>query len=501
MKICASITESSAEKAIAAMNRAAWWADLLEIRLDYIEQPDLEALLANPPRPCLVTNRLKPEGGLFEGSEDERLALLAQAMTYNPAMIDLELATGEEVLKAFARRKGETALVISHHDFNRTPDFSTLTEIIQRMKHHKADVGKVVTRVQTPEEMLRLKDLLIKAREIGQPLAAFGLGPLSRLSRVLAPLWGSALSYCSIGQGKEAAPGQMTGPEMRRVFPGSSELDRVTPATELYGVLGSPVGHSLSPVIHNAAFKRLGLNCFYVPMDVEDAELAFQSIQRLGFRGVSVTRPHKIAVMSLLDQIEKPARVLGAVNTIVTRDGKYEGANTDWRGLVRSLEEHTTLSGRTALVAGAGGAARGAVYGLTKAKASVVVTNRSEERGRKLADEFGARFCPASQIKSVSPDMLINATPLGMDPWRIETPFSSDIFKPEMVVMDMVYFPLETRLLKEARQKGCGVVDGLSMLLHQAALQFEAWTGLSAPLEIMRSAAENILEKEEDERH
>jgi len=497
MQICASIAEETVEKAVAAMNQAASWADLLEIRLDYLDKPDLQDLLTDPPRPCLVTNRPKSEGGRFPGTEAERLDLLERAMSLEPAMVDLELSAGDAALKAFAQKKGRTRLVISFHNFDRTPDFPELAGILRHMHRLKADVAKVVTTVHTPEELLRLKELLIKAGEINQPLAAFSLGPLSRLSRVLAPLWGSALTYCAVSQGKEAAPGQMTGAEIRRVFHNAWDLSGINEQTELYGVLGSPVGYSLSPVIHNAAFRRLGLNCFYVPVDVEDAELAFECLKRLAFNGLSVTRPHKIAVMSHLDQIDTPARSLGAVNTITHEDGKYSGTNTDWAGLLKALKEHTALSGRTVLVAGAGGAARGAVYGLTKAEARVIVTNRSEDRGRKLAREFGADFRPLNQIESLSPDILINATPLGMDPWRNETPFSADMLASEMVVMDMVYSPLETRLLREARQKGCETVDGLSMLLYQAALQFKAWTGVPAPIETMRAAAENILEKED----
>ncbi|MBW2061594.1 MAG: shikimate dehydrogenase [Deltaproteobacteria bacterium] len=497
MKICASIAEDTVAKTLAAMNRAAWWADLLEIRLDYMDRPDLKALLAKPPRPCLVTNRPRSQGGRFEGAEDERLALLEQAMAFEPAMIDLELTTGETALKEFAKKKGKTRLIISLHDFDRTPDPETLAELLERMHRLEADVAKVVTRVQTPEEILRLKDLLIRAGEMSQPLAAFGIGSLGRLSRVLTPLWGSVISYCSVEKGKEAAPGQMTGAEMRRIFNDPEDLHRIDQQTKLYGVLGAPVGHSLSPVIHNAAFKHLGLNSFYVPVDVEDAGAALECVRRFNFHGLSVTRPHKIAAMGLLDEIEASAKTLGAVNTIICQNSKYTGANTDWCGLLRALEEQISLDGRSVLVAGAGGAARAAVYGLVKARAKVTVTNRTEERGQGLAREFGTKFCPPRQLKSLSPDILINATPLGMDPWQDKTPFSADLLAPEMVVMDLVYSPLETRLLREARNMGCRTVNGLSMLLHQAAVQFEAWTGYAAPLEVMRAAAENVLEKED----
>jgi shikimate dehydrogenase len=202
--------------------------------------------------------------------------------------------------------------------------------------------------------------------------------------------------------------------------------------------------------------------------------------------------------MAGLDEIEAPAEALGAVNTVTRRDGKYIGSNTDWLGLIRALEEQTTLQGKSVLLAGAGGAARAAVYGLVKAGADVTVTNRTPEKGRKLSSEFSVGFCPQEELKSADADILINATPLGMASMTDLTPFPAELLKSNLIVMDMVYTPSETRLLREARRAGCRVVGGLSMLLNQAAFQFQAWTALPAPLDVMRAAAERALEEEND---
>jgi len=500
MEIVACIVEETVSAVLKAMDRAAPSADMFELRLDHIENLDrsgLETLLSNPLRPCIVTNRLRSEGGLFHGSEADRLGLLKQALDFNPAMIDLELAAGEEAVREFTAIKGRSRLIVSFHDFDGTPELSALARILEKMKSLQADLAKIVTRVETPEETLRLKDLLAKAQAMDQPLAAFGLGPSGRLTRVLTPLWGSQLSYCSIAKGREAAPGQMTSTEMRRIYPDASVLSGLTGQTRLFGILGSPVGHSLSPVMHNAAFKHLGLDCFYLPLDVEDARLGLDTVRALNFQGLSVTSPHKIAVMPLLDEIENEDRILGAVNTIINRHGKYSGANTDWRGVVKALEERLPVAGKKAVVAGAGGAARAAVFGLTRAGAGVYITNRTEKKGRKLADELGAEFSPARELKSVGADILINATPLGMGALSGETPFPADLLRPETTVMDMIYHPPRTRLLREAEASGCPVVPGLSMLLHQAYLQFEAWTGRQAPAEIMKKAAEQAMKDNE----
>lgn len=498
MKIIACIVEETEETALEAMERAAPWADMFELRIDYLQNPDIKRLLSDPPRPCLVTNRMKSEGGRFQGTEAERLTIIREALDFKPYMIDLELATDETAIKELTFIKGNMQLIISYHDFDRTPELPVLVEILERINRLGADVAKVVTKVQTPEEILRLRDLLDRAREMGQPLAAFGMGTLGRLSRVLAPLWGSTLSYCSVNEEKEAAPGQMSGPGLRRVFNDPNCISRVGGQTKLYGILGSPVGHSLSPVMHNAAFRHLNLNSFYVPMDVGDAALALDCTHTLGFMGLSVTLPHKVATMTLLDEIEDDAQAIGAINTVINREGKYIGSNTDCQGMIRALEEHITLAGRSVVVAGAGGAARAAVFGLVKAGAKVLITNRTEKKGQRLAVELGAEFCPATELKSRRADILINSTPLGMAHLREETPFPAEMLHPEMVIMDMVYFPPMTRLLRDANDKGCLAIGGLSMLLHQAALQFEAWTGLAAPIKVMEDAARNALEKDNE---
>jgi shikimate dehydrogenase len=252
--------------------------------------------------------------------------------------------------------------------------------------------------------------------------------------------------------------------------------------TELYGVIGNPVRHSLSPMIHNGAFGRLGWNAVYLAFEVKDLEEALRGIRGLGVRGVSVTLPFKTEVLPFLDKIEGLGRKVGAVNTIVNRRGRLIGYNTDCEGALEALEEKIDLRGKRVVLLGAGGAARAIGFGLKERGVPLTVVNRSKEKGRALSKELRCNYLPMSFLArmkggELEADVLINATSLGMDPRDGETPVPKELLKKGMVVMDIVYEPLQTRLLREAKEKGCVTVDGLEMLIRQGMAQFEIWTG------------------------
>ncbi len=264
-----------------------------------------------------------------------------------------------------------------------------------------------------------------------------------------------------------------------------------TPA--IFAVFGNPVLHSLSPVMHNAAFAATGYNGIYAAIRVKDIRPAMAGVRALGLRGASITLPHKEAVLACLDFIDPAARRIKAVNTIVNDDGSLKGFNTDCHGVIQALAEKITIAGRRVGVLGAGGAARAVASGVVSQGATVVIFNRSREKGEALAADFGAEFRPLSEFEPEACDILINTTPVGMFPQEQATPLIAEKLRPGLVVMDIVYTPLKTRLLREAESAGCQVIDGLSMFVHQGARQFELWTGLEAPLEIMRMAVEAEL--------
>jgi len=271
--------------------------------------------------------------------------------------------------------------------------------------------------------------------------------------------------------------------------------------TALYGIIGNPVSHSLSPVMHNAAFAELGENSVYLPFPVLDLEAGMQGLKAIGVKGVSVTIPYKEAVIPLLDAIEDVARQIGAVNTVVIKDvgGKKHlcGSNTDWLGACRALAEKVRLRGARVVLLGAGGSARAIGFGLLQQGAQVVLSNRTESRGRALAADLGCLWCPLADADTLHGDVLINATSVGMQPESDVSPVPAAILSRFQVVMDIVYAPLATRLLMEANAAGCQVINGLEMLLYQGVAQFELWTGKPAPVELMRQklyqATGNVL--------
>lgn len=267
--------------------------------------------------------------------------------------------------------------------------------------------------------------------------------------------------------------------------------------TVLYGIVGNPVAHSLSPAMHNAALTDLGINGVYLPFPAPDIEAAVTGIRGLGVQGVSVTIPHKERVMACLDEIDPVAERIGAVNTIMVQDDekgkRLIGLNTDWLGATRALEKETELDGVEAILLGAGGSARAIGFGLLERGASVVLCSRTESRGRRLADELACPWVSLAAAETLSGTVLINATSVGMQPNVSVSPVPATILSRFQVVMDIVYAPLRTRLLSEAESAGCTTINGLEMLLFQGVAQFEMWTGRTAPVESMRKALRDAL--------
>ena len=259
-------------------------------------------------------------------------------------------------------------------------------------------------------------------------------------------------------------------------------------ATELYGIMGNPVAHSLSPAMHNGAFAALGLNKAYLPFAVQDVGSAMAGLRALGIKGVSVTIPHKQAVMEYLDSIDPVAEKIGAVNTLVIANNAIHGANTDWLGANRALSEKISLKDASVLLLGAGGSARAIGFGLLEAGASLTIASRTPEKGQALANLLGCPWLPLAEAATAKADILINATSMGMGNQQDLLPIASEALVNFQVVMDIVYAPLATRLLQAAEQAGCQTIDGLAMLLYQGAAQFELWTGQQAPLEVMRQS-------------
>ncbi len=264
---------------------------------------------------------------------------------------------------------------------------------------------------------------------------------------------------------------------------------KIKATTGLYGIIGRPVRHSLSPAMHNAAFQAMDMDAVYLAFDVEVAEKAIDAAKTLGIKGLSVTVPHKQAVMACLDEIDKTAKVIGAVNTVKNlEDGRLSGINTDWKGAMKALKAVTDIAGRKAVVLGAGGSARAVIFGLKQGGAIVHVANRTIEKAERLAAEFKCTFSNLKDIPEAGADILINTTSVGMGKMAGLSPVEPHVTGWFKVVMDIVYGRTPTRLLQDAQKQGCTIIEGYNMLLYQAVAQFEYWTGMNAPTKIMKQA-------------
>ncbi|MCF8069722.1 MAG: shikimate dehydrogenase [Desulfobacterales bacterium] len=263
--------------------------------------------------------------------------------------------------------------------------------------------------------------------------------------------------------------------------------------TNLYAVIGDPIFHSLSPVMHNRAFNHIGYNGVYVAFHVKDVAAAITGMRALDIKGFSVTIPHKRAIMEFVDELDEMAEKIGAVNTVVNEAGKLIGYNSDCLGAVKALKEITEIESKKIVILGAGGAARAIGFGMAGEGGLVTIVNRTVQKGERLARDIGAGFCPMDQVEQLDCHILINTTSVGMTPNIDQMPVPENMFKQAMTVMDIVYNPLKTLFLKTAHENGCTAIDGVAMFVYQGAFQFEQWTGRKAPVDVMREVVINAL--------
>jgi 3-dehydroquinate dehydratase/shikimate dehydrogenase len=484
--ICVALMPETTAVALDAMAEAAKAADLVELRLDAMREFDLARLLANPPCPLIVTYRPSREGGLYDGPEPARLETLRQAARLGARYIDVE----HDCIAAIGDVPHEK-VIVSYHNFEKTP--ADLADTYARLAATGAAVVKVAVMAR---HILDTAAVLRILRDARKPTIALSMGPRGVLTRILAPKFGALLTYAGAGAGREAAPGHISATEMRQLY----RVDRIGPKTRVYGVIADPVGHSLSPRIHNAAFAETGLDAVYLPLWVEGDPAAFvQAMREFDFDGYSVTIPHKQAVMAAADEIEPLARQIGAINTIQRRqDGSLLATNTDWTAGLAAIEAvvgNGWLAGKRALIVGAGGVGRAMAFALKERGAEVTLADVDETRAETLAKDVGVGRCAIADVAKQTCDALLNCTPIGMHPKIDATPLPREMLRPGMLVYDAVYNPLETRLLREAREAGCRTVAGIDHFVRQAVEQFELWTGRPAPVETMRRVVVEALTK------
>ena len=465
-------------------------AELVELRLDYINgEVNLKRLVGDRPGPVLISCRREQDGGKFSGNEEQRQMLLRSAIAEGVDYVDLE-----EDVAGHIPRFGKTKRVVSLHDFRKTPD--NLEELHRRLCQRDADVVKICTMANHPHDNLRMLRLVGSSKV---PTVGVCMGDIGIPTRILAGRFGAPFTFATFHHERALAPGQLSFQQMTEVY----GYDDINSQTDVYGVIADPIGHSLSPLIHNTAFRHLKLNKVYIPIRVprEDLSSFLDEAPEMGIRGLSVTIPHKEAVIKKMTKADGAVRGIGAANTIVFDGQERLGYNTDYRAAMASLEkaievpgeEGSPLKDKTALVLGSGGVGRAIAYGLIRRGAKVVVTDGVPERAKQLAKRLNCRVTDWSIRHAMAIDVLVNCTPVGMHPNVDETPYDRHHMRPSMTVFDAVYNPENTLLVKDARSRNCLVVTGVDMFVRQACMQFKLFTGQDGPAELMRDMVKRAI--------
>jgi 3-dehydroquinate dehydratase/shikimate dehydrogenase len=487
-QICVSLMEETTTAVIDRMADLAGVADLFEIRGDVVLDLDLLTILRAKTRPLIFTCRSAAEGGRWTDTETRRRMTLLEAVKRGFEYVDVEL--NSDFLDVMIE-KSRSGLIVSHHDLEGTPE--NLDAIYDRMIQKGADILKIAVTPKSVADVGRLLAFAMrKARGGGKPLVPIALGPLGVITRVVCGRYGAPFTFASAAVGAESAPGQIPAALMADLY----RVRQVTAETRVYGVVGADVTRSLSPVLHNRAFEARGVDAVYVPLQAEALDPFLRALGALDLAGFSVTRPYKTEIVSRLDEVDEAGALCGSVNTVVVHEGLLQGSTTDGTGVVMPLKKRIDLRGRSAVILGAGGAARSTALALVRKGAQVTVLARDEEKANAVAATVGCSFGMIDALPSMTWDVLINATPVGSgDPEC--SPIPAGAHRAGSVVFDMVYDPLETRFLREAQAAGCTIIDGLEMLLAQAAAQFETWTGLEAPLAVLKSTALFLAQEQE----
>jgi len=493
-KVCLALSGETIEDMLESAESMAQDNPFLEFRLDYLKQP-LAALTkirsfleTHHYVTAIGTCRRVDNGGKFKGSLASQLEVLNKANAAGCQIVDLEIESASkskpETL-ALLRKRGR--LLISFHDFRATRN---LDDTLEKMLKVPADFYKVVSTATALSDNVTMMKFL-QSHSGKHALIGLCMGEQGIISRVLSVRSGSVFTFGAVSADLKTAPGQVSGRDLRAIY----RIEQVDPATRVYGVAGDPVEHSLSPVIMNTAMRRENVNGVYLPLHAKTLKDLMRCIREIPLHGISVTMPYKQAILEHLDNTDAHTAKTGACNTVVRgQDGKLYGFNTDIAGVIRPLEQRLTIENAKVLVLGAGGAARAAVFGLKERGADVWILNRTSAKAQKLARQAKVHSIKRADLRKMAFDVIINATPVGMGNVR-DCPLKEEEIKAR-VVFDMVYDPVETRLLQLARSKGIAVIPGVEMFVQQAARQFEIWTGKPAPAgDMLRSVTIALQER------
>lgn len=463
-----------------------------EFRLDYLKQP--AAILPklkrffelHPEVIAIATCRRVAGGGRFKGSVASEIDVLTKAAAAGCQLVDVELETAEAVKPAeWQKLHSRAAIVLSHHDFRAT---KKLEETFERMREIPADYYKIVTTATTLHDNVLMMKFL-QERSYTHSVVGVCMGEQGIISRVLGLRAGSVFTFAAANPGEETAPGQISYRTLRDKY----RIEYLDAATRVYGVAGDPVSHSLSPAMMNAAFRRENVNAVYLKLHAKKLDDLIACMRDIPLSGISVTMPYKEEIVGHLDNTDALTQKTGACNTVIRGgDGKLYGFNTDVAGVLRPLEKRITIKDAKILVIGAGGAARAAVFCLKERGAEVFIINRTPANAQKLAKQAKAKYLKRTDLKKYRFDVIINATPLGMEGAPKQSPLGEKEINARYI-FDMVYTSAETPFIKAGRAAGADAIPGIEMFVQQGARQFEIWTGKPAPATEMQNVVEMEL--------
>jgi len=491
-RICAVVAAPSARETATDLRRALRETPTVELRLDWLKSDSerrrfLDWLRRNRARRAVLiaTCRRREGGGLFAGSVAAELHWLSQAAEAGCLWCDLEIETLRKLPPNSIREHSlPPRILLSVHDFERMP---ALNPALGGRWRREVDAIKVAGAVRTIADSARLLRFAARSpNTVAVPMGEIGLP-----SRVLALRQGSALAYAPVSAA--TAPGQISLSEMKQLYRAHA-LNR---QTQVFGVIGDPIAHSLSPLLQNTGFVARKVNAVYVPFLVKNLLDFLRSAPDFGLRGFSVTLPHKQTILRHLQDCDSLSAKIGAVNTVVVRrDGSLYGCNTDYVGVLRALEKKLPLPKSRVLVLGAGGSARAAAFALSRAGAEVCICARREHAARELTRAVGGEVIPRRALRMESFDAILNATPIGMYPQAAISPLAPGELHCR-IVMDLIYRPERTQLLKIAAHQGIATVSGVEMFLAQGIAQWELWMKCRAPEKAMRRVVLAALRQEE----
>ncbi len=507
-KICVSVCAETVDEFIKKIERAAEIADVIELRIDCLRSRINGKLLdgINKTRKSfigklLVTYRPKSQGGKADLTFQEREEFWIHSHIFEFVdWADIEEDIPETKSNNLWGKAFET-VIKSHHSFSTVPE--NVENILGSLTSNTDNIAKIAVKSNEITDSLAVWKLLKPAKSDNKQLIPIAMGEAGKWTRILGLAHGSPITYASLEEGNETAPGQISARDLIEVYR-VKELDK---QTEVYGIIGNPVSHSLSPYMHNAVFKHHKLNAVYIPFEVSNLDEFIKRMVReetreidWNLKGFSVTIPHKEAILKHLDFIDEDARKIGAVNTVKILDGKLHGYNTDAEGFIEPLRNYYgDVQNANIGIIGNGGAARACIYALKKHRANVTVFARNLEKNESLANEFRVQSSEFKVLENdfSSFDILVNTSPLGTKgELENETPAIAEQIKNIHLAYDLVYNPIETLFLREAKSVEIPTIGGLKMLVAQGMKQFEIWTELDPPAKIMKETALDCLKKE-----